>query len=74
MNLQLRWYELWQRLRARSAPEPIFDELSRRYHEPQRAYHTLAHIQDCLQQLDQVHQLAEHADEIELAIWCHDVV
>ncbi len=74
MNLFQRWCDLWRRLGARSTPEPIFDELTRYYHEPQRAYHTLAHIQDCLHQFDQVRALAEHADEIELAIWCHDVV
>jgi predicted metal-dependent HD superfamily phosphohydrolase len=73
-NLLPRWRDLWQRLSAQSAPEPIFDELVLRYREPQRAYHTLDHIQDCLCQLDQVRHLAEHADEIELALWCHDVI
>lgn len=74
MNLLARWGDLWQRLGAHSAPEPIFDELVRRYREPQRAYHTLDHIRDCLFQLDQVRDLAEHADEIEVALWCHDVI
>jgi len=73
-DLLLRWCDLWQRLGARSAGEPIFDEISRRYREPQRAYHTLDHIQDCLRQFDQVRDRTEHADEIELALWCHDVV
>lgn len=73
-DLQARWRDLWQRLGARSAAEPIFDELIRRYREPHRAYHTLDHIQDCLRQFDQVRDLAEHADEIELAVWCHDII
>lgn len=72
--LLLRWYDLWQRLGARSAAEPIFDELIRRYREPHRAYHTLDHVQDCRQQLDRVRHLAGHADEIELAVWCRDVI
>ncbi len=73
-NLTLRWSDLWQRLGAQSAPEPIFDELVRRYGEPHRAYHTLDHIQDCLLQLDRVRDLAERADAIEMALWCHDVI
>ncbi len=74
MSLLSRWCDLWQRWVAHSAPEPIFDELIRRYGEPHRAYHTLDHIQDCLLQLDQVRDLAEHADEVEMALWCHDVI
>jgi predicted metal-dependent HD superfamily phosphohydrolase len=74
MDLQRRWRNLWLRIGAHSAPEPIFDEIVRRYHEPQRAYHTLDHIRDCLRQLDQARHLAARADEIELALWCHDVI
>jgi len=73
-ELLRRWRDLWQRLDAQSAPKPIFDELVHRYREPHRAYHTLAHIQDCLLQLDQMRDLAKHADEIEMALWCHDVI
>jgi predicted metal-dependent HD superfamily phosphohydrolase len=73
-NLLARWCDLWRRLGARSTPEPIFAELVRRYAELHRAYHTLDHIQDCLQQLDQVRVLLERTDEVELAIWCHDVI
>jgi predicted metal-dependent HD superfamily phosphohydrolase len=73
-ELLLRWRDLWQRLGAHSAPAPIFNELVHRYGETHRAYHTLEHIQDCLLQFDQVRNLAEHADEIELALWCHDVI
>src|SRR5512147_3116211 len=74
MSLFPRWRALWHRLGAHSASEPVFDELMRRYREPHRAYHTLDHIQDCLRQLDEVHDLAEHADEVEMAVWCHDVI
>lgn len=74
MDLLSHWRDLWQRLGAHSAPEPIFAELARRYGEPHRAYHTLDHIQDCLLQFDQAHSLAEHADEVEVALWCHDVI
>jgi predicted metal-dependent HD superfamily phosphohydrolase len=73
-NLLARWCALWRRLGARSTPEPIYGEIVRCYGEPHRAYHTLDHIQECLLQFDQVHDLAERADEVELALWCHDVI
>ncbi len=73
-DLFLRWCDLWHRLGAQSAPEPIFDELVRRYRGPHRAYHTHNHIQDCLFQFDQARDLAERPDEVEMALWCHDVI
>jgi predicted metal-dependent HD superfamily phosphohydrolase len=73
-NLLARWCELWHRVGARSTPEPIFDELVQQYGEPHRAYHTLNHIQDCLQEFDQARALVEQANEVELALWCHDVI
>lgn len=72
--LRARWCELWQRLGARSRPESILAELVQRYGEAHRAYHTLDHIQDCLREFDQARALAEQPDEVELAIWCHDVI
>jgi predicted metal-dependent HD superfamily phosphohydrolase len=74
MNLLARWRDLWRRLGAYTTPELIFAELVRCYGEPHRAYHTLDHIQDCLQQFDQVRTLLERADEVELALWCHDAI
>ena len=74
MDLLSRWCDLWLRSGAQSSPEPIFDEIVRRYGEPQRAYHTLDHVQDCLFQFDQAGDLAEHPEEVEVALWCHDVI
>jgi predicted metal-dependent HD superfamily phosphohydrolase len=39
-----------------------------------RHYHTLAHLDACLQELDAVHSLAPRPGEVELALWCHDAV
>jgi len=74
MTTLQRWSDLWQRLGARSLPAPVFDELVQAYRQPHRAYHTLDHIQDCLNQFDAARQLAEHPHEVEFALWCHDVV
>ena len=67
-----RWSELWQRLGR--DPAPLFADLARRYAEPQRAYHTMAHVLDCLAELEPARHLAQGVDAVELAIWYHDAV
>lgn len=69
-----RWIALWKRLGARSGPEAIFQSVAERYSEPHRAYHTLAHVAKCLWEFDRVRAEAERPDEVELALWLHDVV
>ena len=50
-------------------------ELEARYREPQRRYHTLAHIADCLAELSEVPGLTPRERRlIELALWWHDAV
>ena len=45
------------------------------YDEPQRRYHTLAHIEDCLARLAAISELSEHDRKLlTLAIWWHDAV
>ena len=69
-----RWQDLWRRMGGRSDPAAHFATLQRRYAEPQRAYHTLEHISDCLAQFDYVSPQAICPDEVELALWLHDVI
>ncbi|MET7319267.1 hypothetical protein [Streptomyces sp. NPDC005549] len=55
-------------------PAPYADDLLARWQEPQRRYHTLAHLTAVL---DRVDVLAEHADDVDvvrLAAWFHDAV
>lgn len=69
-----RWSALWARLGAVSAPGPVFDAVVHAYSNPQRAYHTLEHIHDCLAQFDASSLFAQHPLEVEAALWFHDVV
>jgi predicted metal-dependent HD superfamily phosphohydrolase len=69
-----RFLTLWQKLGTGSSAQPPLEQLLQNYSEPQRAYHTLAHIHDCLAQFDAVSVLAEHPLEVEAALWLHDVV
>jgi predicted metal-dependent HD superfamily phosphohydrolase len=73
-TLRDRWEAVWQSLGVRTAPQDVFDELIKAYSSPDRFYHTLIHIDDCLSIFDQTKSLAFHPAEIELAIWFHDGV
>jgi predicted metal-dependent HD superfamily phosphohydrolase len=54
--------------------DAVFANLVARYGEAHRHYHTLAHIDSCLARLDWFCGSAEHAEEVELALWFHDAV
>ena len=55
-------------------PGRLFDEVSRRYREPHRRYHTPQHIRHCLEQFDLAADLLDDRDAVEMALWFHDVV
>jgi predicted metal-dependent HD superfamily phosphohydrolase len=69
-----RWQRVWQKLAAPSVPHDALGELMRAYSSPDRYYHNLAHIDDCLSIFDQTSFLAAHPEDVELAIWFHDAV
>lgn len=55
-------------------PAPYAENLLSRWSEPQRRYHTVAHLAAVLDRID---ELAEHADDlpvVQLAAWFHDAV
>ncbi|RDU99267.1 HD domain-containing protein [Trinickia dinghuensis] len=64
---------LWLRCGGLHAGD-VYAELARCYAEPTRHYHTLRHIRRCLRTLDRVRSSVPHPDEVELALWCHDVI
>lgn len=69
-----RWDELWPQLGCRPPSAEYYVELVDCYREAGRAYHNLLHLSACLRHFDAVaSQLAAPA-EIELALWCHDVI
>ena len=51
-----------------------YDDLIKAHAEPQRHYHTAAHINACLIHLDTYQALADNPHEVELALWFHDAV
>jgi predicted metal-dependent HD superfamily phosphohydrolase len=75
-----KWLEFWRRLDARRDPLPYFAALEDRYAEPHRAYHSLAHVLDCLEELELARSQGlnragtRNASAMEMAIWYHDVI
>ncbi len=58
-----------------AAPAPgLFEQLVSRYREPQRRYHTDQHLGECIERLEPALGRAEHAGEVEVALWFHDAV
>jgi len=74
VNLSNRWSAAWQSLNVASPSGLIFQDLVQAYTQPERAYHSLVHVLDCLEQLDWGRTIAERAIEVELGLWFHDVV
>jgi predicted metal-dependent HD superfamily phosphohydrolase len=73
-RLPARFSTLLRRLGARADAPDLFTPLAAAWREPHRAYHGLAHLVDCLEQLDGAP--ADGADRrlVEAALWYHDAV
>ncbi len=69
-----RWRDLWASLGSDSSYDALYHQIVAAYGEPHRAYHGLAHLEHCLEQLDAHCNLAEAAGEVELALWFHDAI
>ncbi|NED13771.1 hypothetical protein [Streptomyces sp. SID9124] len=75
--LRTRWQDAL--LAARSGAEgpdplPYADNLLARWAEPQRKYHTTAHLAAVLDRIDTLAGHAADADAVRLAAWFHDAV
>ncbi|MFC8816744.1 HD domain-containing protein [Streptomyces rochei] len=55
-------------------PAPYADNLLARWREPQRRYHTLAHLTAVLDYIDVLEEHADDPDAVRLAAWFHDAV
>lgn len=72
-----RFRDLWARLGGRGDTAATLAQLVAAYSQPQRSYHNLRHIHDCLQQLDLAIAAGvdcPRPDEVEAGIWFHDAV
>jgi predicted metal-dependent HD superfamily phosphohydrolase len=73
--LRAKWQALVNSVRAHpDMSDAVWNELIRRYSEPQRAYHNLSHIMFLLRQVDIHRALINRPETVEFAIWFHDVI
>ncbi len=67
------WARAWSGLGLQPDAD-LFEALMAAYAQPQRHYHGLQHLEECLAHFGQVRDLAEHPEEVEIALWFHDAV
>ncbi|MFJ4503460.1 hypothetical protein [Streptomyces sp. NPDC088864] len=76
-DLRTRWQDaLVAARRGAGGPDPLpyADNLLDRWAEPQRKYHTTAHLAAVLDRVDTLADHAADADAVRLAAWFHDAV
>lgn len=81
-TVQQQFRQAWQKLLPQFLPEHwsveqherCLEKLLHAYQEPQRAYHQLQHIVECLALFEIVQNQIEDALAVQLAIFFHDVV
>jgi len=72
--LQTSWNRCWQSLSAQGDGLALMQRLVAAYEEPQRKYHTVQHLCECLQLLQTHIDLANEPAEVEMALWFHDAI
>ncbi|MDR3079478.1 MAG: hypothetical protein LBV60_00865 [Streptomyces sp.] len=76
-TLRSRWTRALEEARGPGGgpdPVPYADHLLARWQEPQRRYHTLAHLTAVLDHIDVLAEYAADPDAVRLAAWFHDAV
>jgi predicted metal-dependent HD superfamily phosphohydrolase len=72
-RLDISWQRAWTNLGLRP-PEGLRENLIGAYEEPQRRYHSLQHLGECITHFESAVELAIHSGEVELALWFHDAI
>jgi predicted metal-dependent HD superfamily phosphohydrolase len=75
--LERSWERAWRGLGLRPGDgygRDLRDALVAAWMQPERRYHTLRHLVDCIAELEALLPLAEHPAEVEVALWFHDAV
>ncbi|MDF3031678.1 MAG: N-methyl-D-aspartate receptor subunit [Moraxellaceae bacterium] len=72
-DLLVRWEALWQE-NAAAPPSSTIAKLVAAWSEPNRHYHTLQHLGECLANFETLRHLPEHPLDVQLALWFHDAI
>lgn len=73
-SLRDRFVALMRRLGATGDPSPLADAILTAWMEPARRYHGIAHLRDCLVQLEESSDSPTERDLVEAALWFHDAI
>jgi predicted metal-dependent HD superfamily phosphohydrolase len=68
------WHKAWSEITHGDAGDALFTALLTAYAEPQRHYHTLQHLQECMEHFASSAHLAQHPHEVAVALWFHDAI
>jgi len=72
-----RFADLWRRnllSGAEDGAQSIWRALVAHYAEPHRHYHDSRHLAHCIGQFDLIADLLAEPDQVEIALWFHDVI
>ena len=72
--LRTSWARCWRALGAEGDGADLIQQLLAAYREPQRKYHSLQHLAECLALFQEHLDLAEQPGEVQIALWFHDAV
>lgn len=73
-RLRSSWNRCWQSLGASGDGLVLMQRLVSAYGEPQRKYHTVQHLSECLSLMEENLDLAVRPAEVEIALWFHDAI
>lgn len=68
------WITNWRKLSSSGTGIKIRDNLLKRYSENHRLYHTIQHLNECLNFFEQYQSLAKTSENLFFAIWYHDAI
>ena len=68
------WARAWSGLGAQGDGQVARDAVLAAYAESHRRYHSLQHLQECLDLFETVRHAADHPASVEMALWFHDAV
>ena len=55
-------------------PAEMVEGWKQQLREPHRHYHTLEHLRECFGRFADIRKLAQHPEEVEIALWYHDAI
>jgi predicted metal-dependent HD superfamily phosphohydrolase len=68
------WTRFWPALKAEGDGAGLMRALLSAYQAPQRKYHTVQHLAECLALFERHMDLAQEPAEVAIALWFHDAV